>query len=359
MSHQYIVFLFFIFLTFFSCKDEEIIPPIPELSEEGIFVLNEGNFTFGNGSLSYLDLNTEEIYNQIFFEVNGFPLGDVPQSILEIGDIMYIVVNNSGKIVAIDKNDFQHIGTISGMISPRYMVQISETEALVSDLYSKYVSIVDLETLQVSGSIFVGNSTEALLKVDNVVYATGWTYNDKLYKIDLDSRKVIDSLIIGPQPNSIVQDKDDKLWVLFDGSFQGSPYGHFFPGIAKVDPENFTVEEKLIFDSKDGSPKGLKRNIEGDTLYYINASYASSGGINKGVFRMSIYEGQIPVVPFIAEREGLFNGLAIAPVTKEIYISDARDYQRAGWLWRYSAGGELLDSFQVDLIPGEIVLKTK
>src|SRR5690606_6997354 len=100
MSHKYIVFLLFIFLTFLSCKDEEIIPPIPELSEEGIFVLNEGNFTFGNGSLSYLDLNTEEIYNQIFFDVNGFPLGDVPQSMLEVGDVMYIVVNNSGKIVA-------------------------------------------------------------------------------------------------------------------------------------------------------------------------------------------------------------------------------------------------------------------
>lgn len=359
MRKQIGIVFFLSVLSFVSCKEDKLIAPVPEVSEEGIFILNEGNFTYGNGSLSYLDLSENVIYNQIFFDVNGFPLGDVPHSFLQDGERLFIVVNNSGKIVAVNTEDFTHSGTIDGLVSPRYMLKISASEALVTDLYSPYISIVDLETFRVTSSIFVGNSTEAVIGTGNFVYATGWTYNDKLYKIDIDKRKVVDSLRIGPQPNSMILDKNDKLWVLYDGAFQGSPYGHFFPGLVRVDLKDFKVEKEIVFPSKDGSPKALNTNEEKDSLFFINASYAVSGLNSRGVFKMSIYEDVIPEKAFIPERGGIFNGMAVAPVDGHLYVSDAADYQRLGWLWRFSARGKLLDSFRLDIIPGDILIKVK
>jgi hypothetical protein len=52
------------------------------LSGKGVFVLNEGNFTWGNGSLSLYSYDSTKIYNNLFQDINGRPLGDVPNAII-------------------------------------------------------------------------------------------------------------------------------------------------------------------------------------------------------------------------------------------------------------------------------------
>ena len=49
--------------------------------------------------------------------------------------------------------------------------------------------------------------------------------------------------------------------------------------------------------------------------------------------------------------------LTVDPRTSEVYLADALDYVQPGWVFRYSARGELLDSFQVGIIPGAFCFK--
>ena len=51
----------------------------------GVFILNEGNFGRGNGSLSFYSYDSVKIFNDLFYSVNGFPLGDVPNSMVISG----------------------------------------------------------------------------------------------------------------------------------------------------------------------------------------------------------------------------------------------------------------------------------
>ena len=74
------------------------------LSGPGVFILNEGNFKSGNGSLSFFSYDSSKLYNNTFLSINQRPLGDVPYSMNIGGSRAYIVVNNSGKIEVVDRN---------------------------------------------------------------------------------------------------------------------------------------------------------------------------------------------------------------------------------------------------------------
>ena len=103
-----------------SCKPE-IQNKDYNFEGKGILICNEGNFTYGNSSLSYIDLESDSIYSDVFFEVTGYPLGDVAQHITIFEDNVFISINNSGKIYIVNKNSFVYVGEISGLNSPRFI----------------------------------------------------------------------------------------------------------------------------------------------------------------------------------------------------------------------------------------------
>ena len=75
-------------------------------SGDGVFITNEGNFQYGNASLSYYDPTTMTVENEVFNRANAMKLGDVAQSMIIHDNVGWEVVNNSHVIFAIDINTF-------------------------------------------------------------------------------------------------------------------------------------------------------------------------------------------------------------------------------------------------------------
>lgn len=42
-----------------------------QISGNVLFITNEGNFQYGNASLSYYDMETEKVENNVFYRANG------------------------------------------------------------------------------------------------------------------------------------------------------------------------------------------------------------------------------------------------------------------------------------------------
>lgn len=319
----------------------------------GIFITNEGNFMYGNASLSYYDTETKEIQNEVFIRANGMKLGDVAQSMVIRGELGYIVVNNSGVIFVIDINTFKLKGKIIGLVSPRYIHFINDEKAYVTDLYAYAITVINPQTFQIIKRIPINipdkkqPSTEQMVQYKNFVFTNCWSYDNKILVIDTDTDSVVDYIEVGKQPTSIVIDKYNKLWTITDGGYAGSPYGQEAPSLYRIDAETRKIEKRFEFKLGDRGSEVCMNGVR-DTLYFIN----------KHVWQMDVTMDKLPEKPFLENpTKNNWYGLAINPYNSEIYLADAIDYTQPGMIYRYSPQGELIDNFRVGIIPGAFCFK--
>lgn len=312
---------------------------------DGLFIVCEGNFQYGNATLSYYDPATREVENEVFYRANGMKLGDVAQSMTMYDGRGWIVVNNSHVVFAIDPATFREVGRIENLTSPRYIHFVSPTKAYVSQLWDNRIFIVDPSTCEITGHITVpdmamGNgSTEQMVQYGRYVFCNCWSYQNRIIKIDTETDRVVESLTVGIQPVSLVLDGNGKLWTLTDGGYEGSPYGYEAPSLYRIDAATFTVERQFRFRRGD-TPRDLQ--LAGDMLYWLSDD----------VWRMGVTSSRLPVRPFIESRDTKYYALTVSPRSGEVYVADAIDYQQQGMIYRYDADGGLVDEFYVGVTPG-------
>jgi DNA-binding beta-propeller fold protein YncE len=350
-----IFIILFLSTIFIACKKNNSDKNTFVLQKPGVFISNEGNFTYGNASLSYIDFTADTIYNYIFKKSTTYPLGDVAQSMSLINGKLYIVINNSGKIYIINPNNANYIGKINKLTSPRYIIPIDSTKAYVSDLYSKSVSIINLKNNKITGNININAPSEQMLAYSNYIFVVCWNKSHKLVKINKQTNQVADSINITYQPNSLVIDKYNRLWVLSDGGLDPDTNKDQKPALTCINPDNMQIIKKFEFASKSASPTHLCINYKKDTLFFLNSSWSNTSNIvNAGVFRMSVDAKNLPAQAFIPEKKELFYSLAVNN-NSQIFVSDAIDYVQPGIILKYSSNGNLIKKYQAAIIPGNFL----
>jgi YVTN family beta-propeller protein len=341
--------VFFLLLMISSCmKDPNpVIVDINEsyLSGEGVFILNEGNFRAGNGSLSFFSYDSLKMFDHVFLNINKRPLGDVPYSMSLHGNKAYIVVNNSGKIEVVNKTDLKSVATITGINSPRCISFINDMKAYVSSLYSDSLAIIDLSSNSVSGFINLKKTSESIVTLYSTAYVANWTGGNKVMAINTENDQVADSIEVGAEPESMVIDKNEILWVLCNGGWKREYYAE----LIGINTRTNKIEKRFIFPSVNDSPTCLKINKGGETLYYL---------LN-GVRRINIDAANLPSESFIPELNHVFYKLGVNPGNNEIFVTDVVNYVQKGKILRYSKDGALISEMEADLIPGNMCFKVK
>jgi hypothetical protein len=327
----------------FSCiKNSEIVNET-YLSGRGVFIVNEGNYRWGNGSLSYYANDSARIYNDLFQTINGRPLGDVPNSMIIFGDLAYIIVNNSGKIEIVNKNTLESVSTITDLISPRNMTILNSTKAYVTSMYSDSLAIINLTNNRISGYINLRRSSEAVIVTGTKAFISNWVGGNEIMVVNITNDQVVDSIIVGAEPESMVLDKNKMLWVLCNGGWMRTIAAE----LNVINTSTNILVNELVFADKLASPSCLNIDSKGEKLYYLD------GGVRK----LDISSASLPADVLIPESDHFFYKLGINPLNSDIFVTDAVDYQQKGLLMHYKNDGTLISTLTAGIIPGLMCFK--
>jgi hypothetical protein len=324
------------FLT--SCdKNETAIsnPYIPAKSKSAILIGNEGQYLHGDASLTLIDITNNKSYADIFKSVNSRSLGDIMQSINEYNNEVYLLVNNSKKIEIIDPKDYHSIATINGFSSPRYIEFQNSHTAYVSEFYSNSLKILNPSTRQITGSIDCPGWQEEIRLSGTILYITDYQ-NNRVLLWNTTSSSFIDTIITGKNPVSLALDKSGKLWIGCNGTSSEKA------SVLCYDPLKDSLVYQQLLDRF--VLRRIVANKEKDFIYIVSDDLLM-------IHATDSEYSMVKILPALGSGHAYY-AAGIDPVSGDLYLSDARDFQQKSTIYHYTNSMQYIGQFQAGINAG-------
>lgn len=378
MKNWWLIFAMSLFIV--SCRNEEVLVDIethvittPEYTEiDGFYLLNEGNMGNNKSTLDYFDYKEGTYYKNIYAERNPTvvkELGDVGNDLLIYGEKMYAVINCSHKVEVMNANDATRIAKID-IPNCRYIVG-NEGYVYVSS-YVGPVQIdptapkgavfkVDTLSMQVVGSVEVGYQPEEMTIVGNRLYVVnsgGYmppNYDNTISVIDLDKFTLCDVIQLDKTANFHRLDHDSmgRLWL----SSRGNYFGDMNSNLYVVDPKGKQIIKDMGIPVSD-------MWVDGNYAYIISAEWSYVTGKNT-VSYAKIDMQSMEILDRNIIKDGsdanikIPYGIAVNPITKDFYVTDAKSYVVSGTLYCYGSDGVMKWKQTAGQIPAHFAFKGK
>ena len=322
---------------------------------QGVFVINEGNFSQNNGNISFLAREKNIADSDIFSIVNGSSLKGGMQGYAVAGDHGLILVDNSSpgsdKVEIVDANMFTTTGSIGApdIENPREVVAIGSNKAYVSNWgilnsdYSYpagYVAVIDRATKKVVKKITTDKGPENLVLHNDKVFVGDYAYSGGkvLTVINTTTDAVTKSISFSAAPNPIGIDANGKLWVQAGLD------------LIRLNPDTYDIESTLkISTDMSKSAGNFAMSPDLRTIYFV-LSYSDANYVSHGeTYKFTITDTAVNLAAPFAKR--LFSGLSVDPRQGLIYAGVTPSYTQSGYAIRYRADGTLVDSVKVGIAP--------
>lgn len=333
---------------FVSCSDDDNNETPLGSYDNGVLILNQGGFGYGNASVSYLSDDFVTQQNNIFSLVNPtITLGDVGQDIGLYQNLAFIVLDGSNKIEVVNRYTMAHVATIStGLNNPRY-IAFSNGKGFVTNwgdggsTSDDYVAVLNLSTYAVSSTIPVAEGPERIVEENSKLYvahAGGWGFGNTISVINGSDNTLSTTVNVGDVPNSL-EIKSGSLYVICGGKPSYSS-AETAGSLVKINLSNNTVSNTINFPAAT-HPSNLVVN-DNEVFYTIDAA----------IYKSTLSATTLPTTPlFTTTAQGVYGIYSFAVNNNKIYVGDAGDYNSNGKVYVYSSTGTLEHNYTVGVIP--------
>ena len=344
-------------LTFTACRKDlnpvkeeaEMTVPDPSSVIKGFYLVNEGNMNMNKASLDYLDFRTGLYRRNIYGKVNPEVvkgLGDVGNDIAVYGSKLYVVVNISNKVEVLDVKTGKKIRQID-VLNCRY-ITFNKGNAYISAYLGEVgdpkaprgvVVRIDTATLKEDKRIEVGRQPEEMAIVGEKLYvANSGGYSPPNYErtvsvIDLNAFQVVKNIDVAINLHRLKADQYGDLYVTSRGDYYDTPSKLFV-----IDTKTEII--KKIFDI------GVSNlAIDGDKAYFYSTEFSyitGSNTISYGILNVKdeLFTGQKFITDGTDKNILIPYGIAVNPFTKDVFVTDAKDYVSPGTLYCFNSSGK-------------------
>lgn len=313
--------------------------PIP--SPTGVYILNEGNFGRGNSTLSFYDLQSRKLYNDVFYSVNNKYLGDTGNDIEILNHRAYIVVNNSHKIEIVDVRTHRNIGTINvgAGKSPRQIAFLNDSIALVTNLYDNSVFVINVFSKTVLRRIPVGANPEGIAIVGRKAFVanSGLGNGNTLSIINLNTMTVSQTKIVGDNPVEISVDTEGEVYILCVGFYRNmnDPNDDTPSKIIIVNPNTEEIMDSIFIGGH-----AFKMALTSDGRGFICGSTS--------VLLLNTQTNRA-MGTFL---KGTFYTVGVDESSGDVFLADAKNFIQNGTVYVYSSTALFRTKFDVGINPG-------
>lgn len=335
-----------------SCSDDEK----QSLNiQNGVFVVNEGNFTKGNGTISFWDKGNSTTLNLFGVANNKKALGDVVQSMSIHDGKAYIIVNNDNKLEIVNENTFQSVHTLKDLKMPRYFTTLDNvgylTEWVSFDQRGR-VSIIDLESHEITGTITTDYGAENIMAYNDLLYVSNSSSNT-VSVIDPAQEEVIKTIEVGDSPGELLIDNDNKLWVVCGGGYDEtwSPLNN--GALVQIDPTKSNDSEassvlKTIELGMNISAKAVI-DVSNNNIYYYKT---------KSVYKINTTATEAPAEPLFTATDAVsLYGIGLDKEESVLYLADDKGFTGNGAALTYELDGTFITSFETGIGPNGFIFK--
>ena len=349
-------------------SEKEKLPDSTEVKGEnilGLYLLCEGNMGSNKCTLDYLDLSqTPPVYNRnIYSERNPDAikeLGDVGNDIAIYGSRLWMVINMSNKVEVATAADCKRIGKID--IPNCRSLAFHDGYAYVSSFYGPLLDPDDLEvgtiykvdtlTLQKVDSVYVGWQPEEMAIKDGKLYVAnsgGYRipdYDRTISVIDLKTFREERKIDVAVNLHHLRFDHHGRLWATSRGDYYDVPSRLYC-----LSPDSHgDMQVAQCFDTPVSN-----LCIVGDSLYFYGAQWSEAtqkNTVSYGIINTKTMQMETPGFASNLPPITIPYGIIVHPITRDVYLMDAKNYVSSGELFCLSPKGELRWSVKTGDIPG-------
>ncbi|WP_341839628.1 YncE family protein [Chitinophaga caseinilytica] len=356
-SIQLSILAAFVLLTAACRKGDQIVPPVVTPVDTvaingylGFYLLNEGNMGSNKSTLDYYDYTTGKYNENIYATVNPNvvkELGDVGNDIRIYGGKLYAVINVSNKVEVMDALTSKRIGQIN-IPNCRYLA-FANGKAYVSSYAGPveidpnapigFVAEVDTTTLQITRKVIVGYQPEEMAVAGNKLYVAnsgGYRvpdYDRTVSVIDLSTFKEIKKIDVAINLHHVKPDRHGDLYVTSRGDYYS------------VQPSLHIIDTKTDLVKKSFHLASSNLWVHNDTAFIYGTAFSYDTHTWKISYNMLDVKTET-LLPGSFINDGTDKnikmpyGVAVHPVTGDIFVTDARDYVSPGTLYCFDKKGK-------------------
>lgn len=319
---------------------------------------NQGDFVAGNGSVS----RYEPARNASAVAIRD--LESIVQSIEVYDGRLFVAANTGERIDVFGVQTEERLGTIEGLVSPRYMAFVGD-RMFVTNLYGGpgvyhggTVSVIDLDSYEVTEEIEVGDNPEGIAAVGNRLFVAnqGFGSGSSVSVIDAGTMEVIETVDVECDgPRFVVPDDDGDVFVfctgqvLYDDAYQevGSTAG----AIRVLDASSGAVTGRIDVEGRMMSAEfGQDAYYDATSRRIFALRNDASGGFHVTVIDTRSNE----VIDSIGPFEGQIGAVAYDPTEAVLYLGEIRGFTQSGRVGMYDLDGELVRRFTSGVAPTSI-----